>query len=52
MRNAIGEMLESQEYRVKARSFAQKYASFDSRQSVKRAVEKIVRAGGEMGRVH
>ena len=49
MGNAIVEMLESQQYRNQARVFAQKYASFDSTQSVESAAEKIVRvAGGKM----
>jgi hypothetical protein len=50
MRKAIGEMFESPQYRNKARSFAQKYASFDSMQSVERAAEKIasVMTGGRM----
>lgn len=52
MRNAIGEMRESHQYRNQAHVFAKKYASFDSSQSVVRAAEKIVRVARGMISVH
>jgi UDP:flavonoid glycosyltransferase YjiC (YdhE family) len=52
IRNAFNEMTETQQYRTKARAFAEKYASFDSKRSVDTAMEMIIRTARVGDRLH
>ena len=50
--SAIGEVLNSTQYQIKARAFAQKYASYDSSESVKSAAHSVLCVAGEQRRRH
>jgi UDP:flavonoid glycosyltransferase YjiC (YdhE family) len=50
--SAIGEVLQSTQYRTRARAFAQKYVSFDSSASAKGAAQAVLRLVGEQPRRH